>query len=69
MAIYRILENMIWNRKRKREKGGWDEKKKYMPKRSGGTGIIDVESNSVEDLPHLNTLVISCVSCTCASVP
>lgn len=51
-AIYKILENMMWNQKRKGRVG----EEKEMPKCSGGTGIIYVESNTIDDVPPpLNT--------------
>lgn len=51
------------------ERKGRVGKEKEMPKSSGGICIIPVEINIMLDVPlPLNTLINSCVPCTCALV-
>ena len=64
-AIYKILKKYDVESGEKR-KGG----RRKMPKSSGGTGVIYVESNAIDDVPPLlNSLINSCVSCTFALIP
>lgn len=43
---------------------------KEMPKCSGGTGIIYVGSNKIDNVPSLlNIQINSCVPCPCALMP